>query len=194
MERIFFFIGALSAGLGVAAGAFGAHALKARLSAEMLATFEVGVRYQMYHALGLIVVAWVQTKWPSTLVVSSGWCFVLGTILFSGSLYLLTLSGIRWISLHRRLALPGHCGLEELRRMRAQPKTSGAGNETRAPVTDARSPGAYGPTGGRSWLMKLLLAKAEGTDAISPLNYRFAARRVGWSRLIVSTGSAPSLP
>jgi uncharacterized membrane protein YgdD (TMEM256/DUF423 family) len=97
MERIFFFIGALSAGLGVAAGAFGAHALKARLSAEMLATFEVGVRYQMYHALGLIVVAWVQTKWPSTLVVSSGWCFVLGTILFSGSLYLLTLSGIRWL-------------------------------------------------------------------------------------------------
>jgi uncharacterized membrane protein YgdD (TMEM256/DUF423 family) len=63
----------------------------------MLATFEVGVRYQMYHALGLIVVAWVQTKWPSTLVVSSGWCFVLGTILFSGSLYLLTLSGIRWL-------------------------------------------------------------------------------------------------
>ncbi len=97
MERIFFLIGTLSAFIGVAAGAFGAHALKNRLSAELLATFEVGVRYQMYHAFALFVVAWVLTKWPSSLAVTSGWCFLLGTILFSGSLYLLSLSGVRWL-------------------------------------------------------------------------------------------------
>ncbi|MBS1812152.1 MAG: DUF423 domain-containing protein [Acidobacteria bacterium] len=97
MERVFFLLGALSSCLGVAAGAFGAHALKTRLSADMLATFEVGVRYQMYHAFGLIAVAWVLTKWPSSLATLSGWCFLIGTVLFSGSLYLLTLSGVRWL-------------------------------------------------------------------------------------------------
>ncbi len=97
MERIFFLIGTLSAFIGVAAGAFGAHALKNRLSAELLATFEVSVRYQMYHAFALLVVAWVLTKWSSSLAVTSGWCFVVGTILFSGSLYLLSLSGVRWL-------------------------------------------------------------------------------------------------
>jgi uncharacterized membrane protein YgdD (TMEM256/DUF423 family) len=96
MERIFFFLGALSAGLGVAAGAFGAHALKTRLSAEMLTIFETGVRYQMYHALALFVVSWVLTRWPSTAVNLGGWCFVIGTLLFSGSLYVLTLSGVKW--------------------------------------------------------------------------------------------------
>lgn len=96
MERIFFLIGTVSAFIGVAAGAFGAHALKSRLSAEMLTTFEVGVRYQMYHAFALLVVAWVLTKWPSSLAINSGWCFVAGTILFSGSLYVLSLSGVRW--------------------------------------------------------------------------------------------------
>ena len=97
MERTFFLIGTLSAFIGVAAGAFGAHALKSRLSADLLATFEVGVRYQMYHAFGLVAVAWVMTKWPSSLAVTSGWCFVVGTALFSGSLYLLSLSGVRWL-------------------------------------------------------------------------------------------------
>lgn len=97
MERVFLMLGAISAGLGVAAGAFGAHALKERLSPEMLATFEVGVRYQMYHAFALFVVAWVLSRWPSSLVVTSGWAFVVGTLLFSGSLYVLTLSGVRWL-------------------------------------------------------------------------------------------------
>ena len=97
MERFFFLLGALLAGLGVAAGAFGAHALKNRLSAEMLVTFEVAVRYQMYHAFGLIAVAWAMTRWSSSLTTISGWCFFIGTILFSGSLYLLTLSGVRWL-------------------------------------------------------------------------------------------------
>lgn len=97
MERMFFFLGALSAGIGVAAGAFGAHGLKDRLSADLLATFEIGVRYQMYHAFALFVVSWVLTKWPSSLVVTSGWCFVIGTLLFSGSLYVLSLSGVKWL-------------------------------------------------------------------------------------------------
>src|SRR5688500_12609731 len=97
MERVFFTIAAVSAFVGVAAGAFGAHGLRDRLSPEMSATFEVGVRYQMYHAFALIVVSWAQTRWPGALVIASGWLFVLGTLLFSGSLYLLSLSGARWL-------------------------------------------------------------------------------------------------
>ena len=97
MERVFFILGALSGFIGVAAGAFGAHGLKSRLSAEALSIFEVGVRYQMYHAFALIAAAWAQSKWPSSLVTTGGWFFILGTILFSGSLYLLSLSGVRWL-------------------------------------------------------------------------------------------------
>ena len=97
MDRVFFALGALSAFLGVAAGAFGAHALKSRLAPDMLAVFEVAVRYQMYHAFALIVCAWAVTKWPGMLVNTSGWLFVAGTIVFSGSLYALSLSGVRWL-------------------------------------------------------------------------------------------------
>ena len=97
MDRVFLVIGAVSAFLGVAAGAFGAHGLKSRLSAEMLTVFEVGVRYQMYHAFALIVAAWAQTRWPGALVNTSGWLFLVGTALFSGSLYLLSFTGLRWI-------------------------------------------------------------------------------------------------
>lgn len=97
MDRLFFAIGAVSAFIGVATGAFGAHGLKGRLGVEMLAIFEVGVRYQMYHALALIAVAWAQTRWPGTLVTASGVLFIIGTLLFSGSLYLLSLSGLRWL-------------------------------------------------------------------------------------------------
>lgn len=67
------------------------------MSTDMLAVFEVAVRYQMYHALALIATAWMATKWPSSIVTTSGWCFVIGTILFSGSLYLLSLSGLKWL-------------------------------------------------------------------------------------------------
>jgi uncharacterized membrane protein YgdD (TMEM256/DUF423 family) len=95
MDRLFFTIGAISAFVGVAAGAFGAHTLKNRLDAEMLAVFETGVRYQMYHAFALLVAAWAVTRWPGTLVNTSGWLFLAGTILFSGSLYLLSLTGVR---------------------------------------------------------------------------------------------------
>jgi uncharacterized membrane protein YgdD (TMEM256/DUF423 family) len=97
MERLFFAIGSVSALMGVAAGAFGAHALKNHLSADLLNTFEVGVRYQMYHAFALIAVAWAQSRWPGTLVITSGWLFIIGTALFSGSLYALSLTGLRWL-------------------------------------------------------------------------------------------------
>jgi uncharacterized membrane protein YgdD (TMEM256/DUF423 family) len=97
MDRIFFAIGAVSAFIGVAAGAFGAHGLKSRVSTEMLTIFEVAVRYQMYHAFALIVVAWAYTRWPGTPVIASGVLFIIGTLIFSGSLYLLSLSGLRWL-------------------------------------------------------------------------------------------------
>jgi uncharacterized membrane protein YgdD (TMEM256/DUF423 family) len=97
MDRLFFAIGSLSAFLGVALGAFGAHALKARLDADMLGTFEVGVRYQMYHALALLAVGWAHTRWPGTMLTAAGWLFVAGTVIFSGSLYLLSVTGARWL-------------------------------------------------------------------------------------------------
>ena len=97
MERVFFAAGAMSAFIAVGAGAFGAHALRARLGADMLAVFEVGVRYQMFHALGLLACAWALTRWPAGLTLASGWLFIAGTIVFSGSLYVLALTGQRWL-------------------------------------------------------------------------------------------------
>ena len=97
MDRLFFALGCLSAFVAVALGAFGAHALKARLDADLLATFEVGVRYQMVHALALLAVGWACTRWPGALVNASGWLFVAGSVIFSGSLYALSLTGLRWL-------------------------------------------------------------------------------------------------
>jgi uncharacterized membrane protein YgdD (TMEM256/DUF423 family) len=97
MRRLFFFFGGLFGGLGVVLGAFAAHTLKGRLTPELLGTFETGVKYQTYHALALLIVALVPARrYASTLLTVSGWFFVLGTFLFSGSLYLLTLSGTGW--------------------------------------------------------------------------------------------------
>lgn len=95
--RIFFVLGAFFAFLGVALGAFGAHGLRERLSPEMLAIFEVGVRYQMYHALALLAVGWSAAQWPGTGATLAGWLFVAGIVIFSGSLYILSLSGVRWL-------------------------------------------------------------------------------------------------
>lgn len=97
MDKLFFACGAISAFIGVAAGAFAAHGLKSRLSADMLAVFEIGVRYQMYHAFALIITAWALTRWPGTAVNAAGFAFIFGTLVFSGSLYLLSLSGIKWL-------------------------------------------------------------------------------------------------
>ena len=97
MDRRFFILGCFSAFVGVALGAFAAHALKGRVAAELLVIFETGVRYQMYHAFALLAVAWAGTRWPSRMLTVSGWLFVIGTIIFSGSLYALSLSGVRWL-------------------------------------------------------------------------------------------------
>ena len=97
MERIFFGLGSILAGIAVGLGAFGAHGLRGILSPEDLVTFETGVRYQMYHALALLGVAWAVTQWETVLLQWSGWLFVLGILVFSGSLYILVLTGQRWL-------------------------------------------------------------------------------------------------
>ena len=95
MERLFFGLGAVSAAMAVALGAFAAHGLRSRISADALATFETGARYHMYHALALLAVAWACARWPSAWASAAGWLFVAGTALFSGSLYLLAVTGVR---------------------------------------------------------------------------------------------------
>ncbi|MEW5975307.1 MAG: DUF423 domain-containing protein [Acidobacteriota bacterium] len=95
MSRFWFLVGSLMAGLGVAAGAFGAHALKQRLSPDLLQVFETGVRYQLIHALALLALGLAADRWPTLNLSLVGWLFLAGILLFSGSLYLLCLSGIR---------------------------------------------------------------------------------------------------
>lgn len=97
MDKLFIIIGAISGALSVTLGAFGAHALRERLTASLLDTFETGVRYEIYHAFAIFVVAFALTRWTSPLLVYAGWAFVVGTIIFSGSLYLLALSDTRWL-------------------------------------------------------------------------------------------------
>lgn len=95
MDRTFLLIGSALGFLGVAFGAFGAHALRARLSPELLAVFETGVRYQMYHAIAvLIVAAAVGHSGRARLLVIAGWSLTSGIVLFSGSLYALALTGV----------------------------------------------------------------------------------------------------
>lgn len=94
VAKSYLIIGALLAGLAVVLGAFGAHGLKSLLTSQQLNAFEIGVRYQMYHALALLILP--------ALSITSTWgnrvafCFVVGTVLFSGSLYALSVSGIKW--------------------------------------------------------------------------------------------------
>lgn len=90
-------LGSIAMFLAVALGAFGAHALRQRLSPEMLSVFETGVRYHFYHALALFAVAWLAERHPGNLVQASGWSFTVGIVVFSGSLYLLSATGIRWL-------------------------------------------------------------------------------------------------
>ena len=97
MRIEWFAIGAIFGALGVALGAFGAHGLKSRIGADLLAIFETGVRYQMYHALALLAVGWAATRWPGALTNAAGWLFVAGIIIFSGTLYAMTFTGARWL-------------------------------------------------------------------------------------------------
>ena len=97
MDRVFFALGSASALVAVAAGAFGAHGLRSRIGPDLLAVFETAARYQMYHALALVAVAWAVSRWPGPWPERAGWLFVAGTLLFSGSLYALALTGTRWL-------------------------------------------------------------------------------------------------
>lgn len=83
--------------IAVALGAFAAHGLKNSLAPDLLAIFETGVRYQFYHVLGLLAVAWAIERGGGGPARAAGWCFVAGTLVFSGSLYALALSGLRWL-------------------------------------------------------------------------------------------------
>ena len=95
MHPRFLIIGALSAAIGVAAGAFGAHALRDTVEPRLLEVFETAARYQMYHALALVAVGLVGSRWPTNLLAAAGWLFVVGTLVFSGSLYAMTFTGVR---------------------------------------------------------------------------------------------------
>lgn len=97
LDRLFFALGSASAFLAVALGAFASHVLRGLLDADRLATFETGARYHFFHALALLAVAWAVDRWPGRATAAAGWLFVAGTLLFSGSLYLLALSGQGWL-------------------------------------------------------------------------------------------------
>jgi uncharacterized membrane protein YgdD (TMEM256/DUF423 family) len=94
MDRTFLLIGAVAGLIGVGLGAFGAHGLRSRLSPEMLAVFETGVRYQMYHTLAILAVAALMVRIDGRWLSMAGWSFTAGIVIFSGSLYVLALSGI----------------------------------------------------------------------------------------------------
>jgi uncharacterized membrane protein YgdD (TMEM256/DUF423 family) len=100
MDRLFITVAALSGFVAVAAGAFGAHALRERLSAGSLDTFQTGAQYEMYHALALLAVGVLLGRFSidgSPWLTAAGWLFIAGTLLFSGSLYLLALTDVRWL-------------------------------------------------------------------------------------------------
>jgi uncharacterized membrane protein YgdD (TMEM256/DUF423 family) len=100
LSRSLFALGSISAAIGVAAGAFGAHGLSDQLKPEMLAIYETALHYQIYHAFALLATAWAAHAWGSANIGSfrvGGWCFALGTVLFSGSLYILVFTDQRWL-------------------------------------------------------------------------------------------------
>jgi len=96
MYKLFIIVASFSAATSVAFGAFGAHALKSRLDASQLSAFQTAVQYQMVHALALLAVGILLERTASTLLTYSGFAFIAGAVCFSGSLYLLTLTAMRW--------------------------------------------------------------------------------------------------
>ena len=95
MDKTFFALGALIGALGVAAGAFGAHALEGKLAPDRLELFELAARYQMIHALALVAAAWAVQRWPSGLSNTAGWLFVVGVVIFCGTIYALAFGAPR---------------------------------------------------------------------------------------------------
>lgn len=100
IAKLFLILGGVNAALVVLLGAFGAHGLKAKISADMLAVYQTGVHYHLFHALGLLAVGLVATQVADSAWLKwSGWLMLAGIILFSGSLYLLSVSGLRWLGM-----------------------------------------------------------------------------------------------
>ncbi len=97
MIKVFWLLGSILALLAVATGAFGAHVLQERLPPDRLNIFEIAARYQMYHALALFVVTWATSQWSGQWATAAGWLFVAGVFFFSGSLYILALTDVRWM-------------------------------------------------------------------------------------------------
>jgi uncharacterized membrane protein YgdD (TMEM256/DUF423 family) len=95
--RLVFVAGSVLAGLAVVLGAFGAHGLQAVVTPQRLATFETGVRYQIFHALALMVMALAIERWPERRLARAAWWLLGGTVVFSGSLYLLVVTGVGWL-------------------------------------------------------------------------------------------------
>ncbi|MBI4429209.1 MAG: DUF423 domain-containing protein [Ignavibacteriales bacterium] len=96
-SKTFFLLGSAGGLLAVVLGAFGAHSLKSQISPEMLSAFETGIRYQMYHSLALFVVGYALGIYARRQFAIAGWLFVAGIVLFSGSLYALALTNMKWI-------------------------------------------------------------------------------------------------
>lgn len=90
-------VGCLLAGIGVAAGAFGAHMLKTMLEPPMLAAYDTGTRYQMYHAFGMILAGMAARLFSDPRIVTAGWIFAAGMVMFCGSLYGIALAGLKWM-------------------------------------------------------------------------------------------------
>lgn len=98
MARLFLIVASVSGLLAVALGAFGAHGLKQRLTPDLLAVYQTGVQYHIYHTLALLAVGALLTSAPASAALRwSGWLFIAGIVVFSGSLYVLSLTGVRWL-------------------------------------------------------------------------------------------------
>lgn len=95
MDKTFFAMGAFIGGLAVAAGAFGAHALQTRLAPDRLELFELAARYQLMHALALLATAWAAQRWPGAMTSAAGWLFVVGVLIFCGTIYALAFGAPR---------------------------------------------------------------------------------------------------
>ena len=97
-SKLLFLFGGISAALAVALGAFGAHALKGVLTPELRTIYQTASDYHFYHSLGLLAVALLTLHWPESVYLKwSGWLMLAGIVIFSGSLYLLSITGIRWL-------------------------------------------------------------------------------------------------
>ena len=97
-HKLFITLGSINALLAVMLGAFGAHALKSRLTAELMVIYQTGIQYHFYHAFGLILIGIIAMHFPGSVLLKwSGWVMVTGIVLFSGSLYVLALTNIRWL-------------------------------------------------------------------------------------------------